>query len=273
MDRRASPARATAAVDAAGSGQAPPTEVPTRHPARVDDALNELWQAYKSTGDMEIRNRLVLQYAPLVKYVAGRVWSGLPDSVDRADLTSEGVIGLMDAIDKFQPERGMPFQAYAVPRIRGAIIDWLRSSDWVPRTVRTNIREIERAQVALRTLLGRNATDAELSYKLDISTSELNRLYSLISYTKVASVDELGIADFFDNPQDSTPDAGNREILMAAVAGLGERDQAIVAMYYFEHLTMAEIGQVLRVSESRVSQLHSRATLSLRAGLTLALER
>src|SRR5919106_3149551 len=124
-----------------------------------EHGVAELWQAYKATRDPELRNRLVLQYSPLVKFVAGRVRTGLPQSVDSADLVSEGVLGLMDAIEKFEPGRGLQFQTYAVPRIRGAIIDGLRAADWVPRSVRTKVRDIERAQVQLESRFGRTPTD------------------------------------------------------------------------------------------------------------------
>lgn len=234
----------------------------------VDASVEDLWKAYKSTGDLELRNRLVLQYAPLVKYVAGRVRSGLPGSVDQADLTSEGVLGLMDAIEKFELARGLQFQTYAVPRIRGAIIDSLRSNDWVPRSVRTKIRDIERAHVALEARLGRIPGDSEIAEEMKISVPELRDIYATVSYTSLASADELGVVeDHGPASGDAIDDAETREALMEAVEGLPERDRIIVALYYFEGLTLAEIGQVLRVTESRVSQLHTRATLALRARL------
>ena len=229
-----------------------------------DVPVEELWKAYKSTGDLELRNRLVLQYAPLVKYVAGRVRSGLPDSVDQADLVSEGVIGLMDAIEKFEPARGLQFQTYAVPRIRGAIIDSLRSADWVPRSVRNKIRDIERAQVALGARLGRSPSDSEIAEGMQISVRELRDIYAKVSYTSLASVDELGgVEDLVPASGDAIEDAETREALMEAVEGLPQRDRIIVALYYFEGLTLVEIGQVLRVTESRASQLHTRARKSV----------
>jgi len=238
----------------------------TSHP--TDLPLEQLWKAYKATGRLELRNRLVLQYAPLVKFVAGRVRSGLPDSVDRADLMSEGVIGLMDAIQKFEPARGLQFQTYAVPRIRGAIIDSLRSADWVPRSVRQTIRDIERAHVALTGRLERTPTDGEIAQEMQISVRELHDIYSKVSYTSLASVEELGLVE---DPAPASgaaiDDAETRAALMAAVGWLAERDRIIVALYYFEGLTLAEIGQVFRVTESRVSQLHTRATLALRSRL------
>lgn len=236
------------------------------HPSAVP--VEELWETYKSTGDLELRNRLVLQYSPLVKYVVGKVRSGLPDHVDQADLTSEGVIGLMDAIEKFEPARGLQFQTYAVPRIRGAIIDSLRSADWVPRSVRNKLRDIQRAQVALEVRLGRSPSDTEIAEEMQISVRELREIYAKVSFTSLASVDEFGVVeDVAPASGDATEDAETREALMDAVDGLPERDRIIVALYYFEGLTLAEIGRVLRVTESRVSQLHTRATLALRARL------
>jgi RNA polymerase sigma factor FliA len=233
---------------------------------RSETELDELWTEYKAKGDPEVRDRLILQYAPLVKYVAGRIRSGLPESVDQADLVSEGVIGLMDAIEKFQPERGLQFQTYAVPRIRGAIIDGLRAVDWVPRSVRDKLRDIERAQVALESRLGRTATDVEIAEELGIPLRELRQTYARVSFTSLATVDELGVTDeLAPSATDALEDDETRAALMRCVKDLAERDRIIIALYYFEGLTLAEIGSVLQVSESRVSQLHTRATLALRA--------
>jgi RNA polymerase sigma factor for flagellar operon FliA len=237
----------------------------------TSDDVADLWSQYASTRDVNVRNRLVLQYSPLVKYVAGRVRSGLPQHVDQSDLVSEGIIGLMDAIDKFQPERGLQFQTYAVPRIRGAIIDGLRATDWVPRSVRDKIRDIERAQVALESRFGRTATDEEIAAEMEISVGELRRIYGKVSYTSLASIDELGgVEDLSPISADVLEDDETRTVLLQAVKGLAERDRIIVALYYFEGLTLSEIGQVLGVTESRVSQLHTRAALALRAKLTTA---
>jgi RNA polymerase sigma factor for flagellar operon FliA len=230
--------------------------------------LDELWMEYKTTADAGLRDRLMLHYAPLVKYVAGRIRSGLPESVDQADLVSEGVIGLMDAIEKFEPERGLQFQTYAVPRIRGAIIDGLRAVDWVPRSVREKLRTIERAQVTLESRLGRTATDREIADELQIPLRELHQTYARVSFTSLATVDELGVIDVLaPTSTDALEDDETRAALIHCVRELAERDKIIIALYYFEGLTLAEIGMVLRVSESRVSQLHTRATLVLRAKL------
>lgn len=242
-------------------------------PAHAEHSVAELWTQYKATGDVELRNRLVVQHAPLVKYVVGRVRAGLPQNVDWNDLVSEGVVGLIDAIDKFDPGRGLQFQTYAVPRIRGAIIDSLRASDWVPRSVRSKLREIEQAQTALENALGRSPEDHEVAAELGISLTELQEIYSKAAYTSVASLDEIGMAGEDVGP--ATPgledvDDDMKQMLVHVVRQLPERDQVIISLYYYEGLTLSEIGQVLRVSESRVSQLHTRAALALRGKLQSA---
>ena len=236
-----------------------------------DHWVEELWQGYKQTGDVELRNRLVVQYSPLVKYVAGRVRSGLPQSVEQSDLISEGVIGLIDAIDRFEPERGLQFQTYAVPRIRGAMVDSLRSSDWVPRSLREKKRDIERAQATLETKLGRTPSDGEVAAELGIAVAELREAYRKVSYTNVASIDELGLGDeLVPTAPDGSGDSDMGPELLEAVHQLAQRDQIIVALYYFEGLTLAEIGQVLGVTESRVSQLHTKVTMTLKTKLALS---
>ena len=235
---------------------------------RDADAI-ELWQAYKEAPDQELRNRLVLRYSPLVKYVAGRIRPGLPQSVDMSDLLSDGVLGLMDAIEKFEPERELQFQTYAVPRIRGAILDGLRATDWVPRAVRSKVREIERAQAVLENELGRTPHDGEVAAQLGISVNELREIYSKASYAGVAYLDEIGMGeDLAPGPMDlDTEDEEMRAVLVQAVRQLPERDQIIITLYYFEQLTLSEIGQILGVTESRVSQLHTRCAINLRTKL------
>jgi RNA polymerase sigma factor for flagellar operon FliA len=235
-----------------------------------DTEIKDVWLEYKATANPELRNRLVLQYAPLVKYVAGRVRSGLPQTVDQSDLVSEGVFGLMDAIDKFDLDRGLEFQTYAVPRIKGAMIDALRSQDWVPRSVRDKVRAIERAHTSLQEKLGRTPTEDEVAEELGMSTKALRDLYAKVSYTSIAAVDDLVVVDEAPAPGDAMEDDDARIMLVRHVRELRERDQIIVALYYYEGFTLAEIGQVLGVTESRVSQLHTRAMLALRGLLKAA---
>lgn len=247
------------------AGRAPAGEEPVDTELPVD----ALWQRFKQDGDKEARDRLVVHYSPLVKFVAGRVRSGLPPAVEQADLVSDGVIGLMDAIDKFEPERGLQFQTYAVSRIRGAIVDGLRASDWVPRSVREKLRDIDAAQARLERSLGRTPTDPEVAAELGLSVGELRKVYSQTAHTSVVSFEAA--LDDEDTPRATADLPGADDDVppgfLAAVRELPERDQIVVALYYWERLTLAEIGQVLGVTESRVSQLHSRATLSLRRRL------
>lgn len=238
-----------------------------------DGSVDVLWHRFKHSGDRDARDRLVLQYSPLVKFVAGRVRSGLPAAVEAADLVSDGVIGLMDAIDKFEPERGLQFQTYAVSRIRGAIVDGLRATDWVPRSVREKLRDIEAAQTRLERTLGRAPHDPEVAAELGIPLAELHSMYSQTSHTSVVSFEGSGVGDE-DVPRASSSLPGAEDDIpegfLRAVRELPQRDQVVVALYYWDRLTLAEIGQVLGVTESRISQLHSRATMTLRRKLSLA---
>ncbi|MGQ0631824.1 MAG: FliA/WhiG family RNA polymerase sigma factor [Sporichthyaceae bacterium] len=236
----------------------------------MSNEISAVWQEFKHTGSPELRNRLVLQYAPLVKYVAGRVRSGLPSTVDTNDLISDGVFGLMDAIDKFDLGRGLEFQTYAVPRIKGAMIDALRSADWVPRSVREKIRAIEKAHTELQKRLDRAPTEDEVAAELGVTVKALRELYAKTSYTSIAAMDDLVIVDEAASPGEALEDDDARAVLLRHVRDLRERDQVIVALYYYESFTLAEIGQVLGVTESRVSQLHTRAMLSLRGLLQAA---
>lgn len=234
-----------------------------------DPGIEEYWARYRDEPSLELRNRLVLQYSPLVKYVAGRLRTRLPESVEYADLVSDGIIGLMEAIDRFDPGRGLTFQTFAVPRIRGAMVDALRSLDWVPRSVRDKVRQVEAAQRALETKLGRVPDDPEIAAELGISVRALRALYARVSFTSVGTLEDLELADdLSEAATHEIEDHQSKDVLLRAVRELPERDQVIIALYYFEGFTLAEIGQVLGVSESRVSQLHSRATMVLRTKLT-----
>ncbi len=246
----------------------------------VEAGIVALWRAYGERRDPALRERLVLHYAPLVKYVAGRVGTGLPAHVDAGDLVQSGIFGLVDAIDRFEPERGLKFETYAMQRIRGGILDDLRAQDWVPRSVRSRAREVERALERLEARLLRTASDAEVADELGLSVSDLRDLYTQLQLTSVVALDELvtvgrgGMSLAETLPDDSMPDPGavmdgveSRRLLAQAVSQLVERDRVVVTLYYFENLTLAEIGKVLGVTESRVCQLHTRAVLRLRTKL------
>ena len=246
----------------------------------VEAGIVALWRSYGESHDQGQRDRLVLHYAPLVKYVAGRVGTGLPAHVDVADLIQSGIFGLVDAIEKFEPERGLKFETYAMQRIRGAILDDLRSQDWVPRSVRSRARDVERALERLGAKLQRTPTDRELAAELKIGLAELRELYGQLQLTSVVALDELiapnkggsSLAeslpdDAAEDPVASLVDQDSRRQLADAIAQLAERDRVVVTLYYFENLTLAEIGKVLGVTESRVCQLHTRAVLRLRTKL------
>ncbi len=246
----------------------------------VEAGIVALWQAYGQDRDPRLRARLVLHYAPLVKYVAGRVGTGLPAHVDIADLVQSGVFGLWDAIDRFEPERGLKFETYAMQRIRGAILDELRAQDWVPRSVRSRAREVERALERVESRLQRSPTDAEGAAELGITVAELRGLYAQLQLTSVVALDELlavgrggtSLAetlpdDKVDEPGEVLDSVESMRLLAEAVSQLTDRDRVVVSLYYFENLTLAEIGRVLGVTESRVCQLHTRAVLRLRSKL------
>ena len=246
--------------------------------------LRELWRRFKANGDVHARERLVVAYSPLVKYVSGRMASGLPAHVEESDLISYGLVGLINAIERFEPEREIKFETYAITRIKGAIIDELRSLDWVPRSVRARAREIERANSKLEHRLQRAPSDEEMSAELGITTEEFHESLLQISNSTVAALDELwtvsdssgdqvSLLDTIQDPGAPDPaavmDATDLKDRVAdAIARLPEREKLVVALYYYENLTLREIGEVLGVTESRISQLHTKAVLRLRSRLT-----
>ncbi len=236
-----------------------------------NEDLDEIWREFRATQDEALRNRLVLQYAPLVKYVAGRLRTRMPDTVEQDDLVSDGVFGLVDAIERFEPARGLSFQTFAVPRIRGAIIDGMRAMDFVPRSVRDKLRGVQRAQARLEERLGRLPEDTEVAREAGIPVQQLRDLSRQASSTH-ANLDDFDLADELSSAADHRVEQGDMKAsLRKVVDQLAERDRVVIALYYFEGLTLAEIGQVLGVTESRISQVHRRATTTLRE-LLLELE-
>jgi RNA polymerase sigma factor FliA len=241
----------------------------------------ELWEAYKATGARAWRDRLIVHYSPLVKYVAGRVSVGLPSSVEQADLVSYGIFGLIDAIEKFDPTRQIKFETYAISRIKGAIIDELRSIDWVPRSVRAKARAVEGAYAKLEANLLRTPTDAEVAKELGVTSKELQATFKQISFVGLVALDDVLSNNDGATLGDSLPDRGEgptqlfeveemKAILAKAIDRLGEREKIVLTLYYYEGLTLAEIGQVLGVTESRVCQIHTKAVLQLRARMISA---
>lgn len=245
---------------------------------RGEDELAALWERFKSDGDQRAREGLILHFSPLVKFVAGRLGSGLPRNVDPGDLVSYGTFGLIDAIDKFEPERGYKFETYAVNRIKGAILDELRALDWVPRSVRARAREIQRSMSELEHALQRSATDQELADHMDMPLETLRDQLGELSTLGFVALDELlnpderdsaAVGDVVPDQQAFDPSGAfereeTRYLLADSINRLPERDRLVVTLYYFEGLTLAEIGTVLDVTESRVCQIHTKAVLSLR---------
>ena len=245
--------------------------------------LRELWRSYKNDGDERARERLVVAYSPLVKFIAGRMASGLPSHVDEGDLVSYGLLGLIGAIERFDLDREIKFETFAVARIKGAIIDELRSLDWVPRSVRARARDVERAHAALEAELGRAPTDEEMSEKLEISVEDFREALLQIANSSVLALDDLwtfadpdgsggqiSVLDTIQDPNALDPEseahtAELKDRLADAIESLPERERLVIALYYYENLTLREIGEVLGVTESRVSQLHTKSVLALRS--------
>ena len=250
--------------------------------ATSDEEDLRLWRAYKESGNAAMREELILKYASFVKYVAGRMAINLPSNVEYDDLVSYGIFGLIDAIDKFDPERAIKFKTYAKTRIRGAILDELRLLDWTPRSTRQKAKKLERAYAALETQLGREATDDEVAEYLGISAKELHKMFDEAKQSLMISLDEgdpdgdggpVSRMDMIEDtstegPVERVQNQELKQILAQYVTELNERERLVITLYYFERLTSKEIGAILGVSDSRVSQLHTKAVLRLRGKLT-----
>ena len=238
--------------------------------------VDGLWESFKATGDEAAREKLILHYSPLVKYVAGRVGSGLPRSVDQNDLASYGLFGLIDAIDKFDLERGFKFETYAINRIKGAILDELRALDWVPRSVRSRARRIETSIAELEHKLQRPPTEEEVAADVEMDVDDLRDALAQIGRSGIAALDELvsgesqtSMGEMLADPLGVSPEAEfqaeeTRRSLADAVQRLPNRERLVVTLYYYEGMTLAEIGDVLGVTESRVCQIHAKTMMSLR---------
>jgi RNA polymerase sigma factor for flagellar operon FliA len=249
----------------------------------AEAALRDLWGQFKKSGEGALRERLILHYSPLVKYVAGRVGVGLPPNIEQADLVSYGIFGLIDAIEKFDLERAIKFETYAISRIRGAIIDELRAIDWIPRSVRYKAREVEKAYASLEAQLHRTPTEVEVAAEMDIKLEDLHQIFSQVSFVNVVALDELlsvggekgdklSLVDTLKDTKAEDPvlafeSEETKYLLAKAINTLPEREKIVVTLYYYEGLTLAEIGQVLGVTESRICQMHTKAVLQLRGKL------
>lgn len=243
--------------------------------------LGHLWHEYRAMGSKIAKDKLLVEYSHLVKYVAQRVGAGLPRTVDRDDLYSVGIFGLIKAVETFDPERGFKFETYAVPKIRGAILDELRALDWVPRTVRQKTRDLQNTVSKLENKLGRSPYDDEVCEELGISIEEYEELLSEIAPITFMSFDELSNDPFSESKDihiadkiadDNTPDpleAANssemKKMLTEAIGELNENERAVVALYHYEEMTLKEIGDAMNLTESRVCQIHARAMTKLRA--------
>ncbi len=245
--------------------------------------LDNLWREYKETDSKIAKDKLLVEYAHLVKYITNRLAINLPKSVDRNDLTSAGVLGLIKAVETFEPERGFKFETYAGHKIRGAILDELRALDWVPRSVRQKSRELQKVFAKLENELGRAPYDDEVCESMNITMQEYEEMLAEVTPTTIISLEEampdrdsdskeLRIIDTIEDPGSDNPlkelgFAEVKEILKDAIMNLPEKEKLVVALYHYEELTLKEIGVVLDITESRVSQIHSKAILKLRAKL------
>jgi RNA polymerase sigma factor for flagellar operon FliA len=246
---------------------------------QVETDIQAVWQEYRERPTVELRNRLVERYLSLVKYNAERIWQRLPDGVELDDLISAGVFGLMDAIDAFDLTRGVKFETYCVPRIRGAMLDELRTMDWVPRLVRSKATKTEAARKQLEAALGRPPRPEELAEKLGIPADQIDahlgeatavnlvslnkKWYETDSYKDVREIDILEDK----KAEDPTGRLQNRDLMKLVTRGLNRNERLIVILYYYEEMTMKEIGATLNLSESRVSQMHSSIVARLQSHL------
>ncbi len=238
----------------------------------------ELWKQYSETKDPSIREKLILEYAHLIKYIAGRLNVYFGSNVEYDDLVSFGVFGLIDAIDKFDINKGVKFETYASLRIRGAIIDSIREMDWVPRSLRQKNKELEKAYWEVENQLGHSATDKEVADKLGVSIDEFYKMLNDVNVSSMVSLEEfleqnyeIGV-DLPNNNKEDRPEnyievVELKDILGDAINKLPEKEKTVVSLYYFEELTLKEISAIMKVSESRISQLHTKAVLRLRGKL------
>lgn len=239
--------------------------------------LDKVWETYSKTKDPEIKNKLILEYAHIVKYVAGRLSTRIGRHVDFDDLESYGIFGLIDAIDKFDYKKGVKFETYASLRIRGEIIDNIRRLDWVPRSLRQKNKELEKTYSGLENKLGREPTNAEIADELNMSESETAELIQKSSVASLISLDDYmeqnydqGFED--DEGYDKSPEGQYdkqelKDLLIKAIDSLTDREKKVVTLYYYEDLTLKEISKIMEVSESRISQIHSKAVLKLNSKL------
>ena len=243
---------------------------------------NELWVEYRKGKSLRIREYFITKYAPLVKYVAGKVAVGMPHNVEFDDLVSYGTFGLLDAIEKFDPSKEVQFKTYAMTRVRGSIFDELRTIDWIPRSIRQKAKQVEKIVIELENKMGRTVEDEEIAQELGIPLDEFHHLISKISGTSLVSLndvwygnndsEELSFLETIESPENMNPDIivereEVKKVIIEAIKKLPDKEKKVVVLYYYEDLTLKEIGEVLEVTESRVSQLHTKAIMRLRGRL------
>ncbi|MGN0141324.1 MAG: FliA/WhiG family RNA polymerase sigma factor [Roseburia sp.] len=235
----------------------------------------KLWEEYQKHPSTELREKIIVEYAPLVKVVAGRLSMYLGYNVEYEDLVSYGIFGLIDAIDKFDLGKDVKFETYASLRIRGAILDQIRKMDWIPRTVRQKQKKIDEAIRQIETRTGKNASDADIAGELGIAESELNEWQSQLKVTNMVSLNEFveqggepvmdaTFNSHFAQPEDSIEEEELKKVLSESLDLLTEKERKVILLYYYEDLTLKEISNILEVSESRISQLHTKALQKMR---------
>ena len=233
--------------------------------------IDAIWQKYRLKKDIETRNQLAEHYLPLVKIVAGRIAISLPPHIDREDLISSGFFGLIDAIERFEIKRNIKFETYASVRVRGAMIDYLRSKDWIPVTMRQKIRKYEQTLCQLESELGRSATDEELSEALGITVKELKNLIGQFNSSTIVPLEEYlqtdNIESVDSNPAETAEYRELKETLAKVIDRLPEKERLVVSLYYYDELTLKEISLILKLSEARISQLHTKAIFRMRGYL------
>lgn len=243
--------------------------------------IDALWEKYAKKKDPKIREELILHYLYLVKFAAGRLYINYKNAVEYDDLMSYGIFGLIDAIEKYDFSRGVKFDTYAQIRIRGAIIDYLREIDWIPRSIRQKAKEIENAYIEVENEKGASATDEEVAAKLGITLSDFHKKIHSISSYAIVSLDEyldqnreinLDTEDLIISPENRIENEEFKRILADIINELPEKEKRIITLYYFEELTYKEIGLILQISESRVSQLHTKAIIKLKNNLKVIFE-
>ena len=248
--------------------------------------MDPLWSKYEATHDPKIKEKLIIKYANLVKYVAGRLMISLPPSVESDDLESAGILGLIDAIDRFDLKYGVKFESYAIPRIKGSMLDELRKLDWIPRSIRSKTRILEKVMTKIENEKGAPATDDEIAERLHISLEEYFNMLKEVSSVSLLSLDSVIFNDEGskgelheviekkddEEPYESISRDELKELIIRAIDDLPETERLVIALYYYEELTLKEIGQVLQLSESRISQIHTKTILSLRGKLKEAIK-